>query len=212
MIPFIWSPGIDWLTNGDRDKKAVAWVVQRRWRGGREVVGSWAGIDWKGPWGKYSWYGIQCLILHDHYTRCLKVKVAQSRPTLCNPMDYTVHGILQAGILEWVAFPFSRGSSQPRDGTQVSLITGGFFTSCATREASWFGGPGLQLGSLCSLLPGTEWCWQHQLAHGWVLPCCGNTMRWRRAGALGASVWSDGYRLLKREVQQYSFLMRQETP
>ena len=35
--------------------------------------------------------------------------------TLCNPMDYTVHGILQARILEWVAFPFSRGSSQPRD-------------------------------------------------------------------------------------------------
>ena len=47
----------------------------------------------------------------------LKVKVAQSCPTLCNPMDYTVHGILQARILEWVAFPFSRGSSQPRDWT-----------------------------------------------------------------------------------------------
>ena len=39
------------------------------------------------------------------------------------------HGILQAGILEWVAVPFSRGSSQPRDGTQVSRIVGGFFTS-----------------------------------------------------------------------------------
>ena len=44
-----------------------------------------------------------------------KVKVTQSCPTLCDPMDYTVHGILQAKILEWVAFPFSRGSSQPRD-------------------------------------------------------------------------------------------------
>ena len=43
------------------------------------------------------------------------VKIAQSCPTLCNPMDYTVYGILQARILEWVAFPFSRGSSQPRD-------------------------------------------------------------------------------------------------
>ena len=41
----------------------------------------------------------------------MKVKVTQSRPTLCDPMDYTVHGILQAKILEWVAFPFSRGSS-----------------------------------------------------------------------------------------------------
>ena len=42
------------------------------------------------------------------------MKGAQSCPILCNPMDYTVHGILQARILEWVAFPFSRGSSQPR--------------------------------------------------------------------------------------------------
>ena len=48
-------------------------------------------------------------------------------------MDYTVHGILQARILEWVAFPFSRGSSQTKDRTQVSPIAGGFFTSLATR-------------------------------------------------------------------------------
>ena len=52
-----------------------------------------------------------------------------SCPTLCNPMDSTVHGILQARILEWVAFPFSRGSSQPRGRTQVSHIEGRFFTS-----------------------------------------------------------------------------------
>ena len=44
-------------------------------------------------------------------------------------MDYTVHGILQARILEWIAIPFSRGSSQTRHQTQVSLIAGGFFTS-----------------------------------------------------------------------------------
>ena len=44
-----------------------------------------------------------------------EVKVAQSCLTLCDPMDYIVHGILQARILEWVAIPFSRGSSQPRD-------------------------------------------------------------------------------------------------
>ena len=49
-------------------------------------------------------------------------------------MDYTVHEVLQARILEWVAFPFSRGSSQPRDWTQVSHIAGRFFTSWATRE------------------------------------------------------------------------------
>ena len=46
-----------------------------------------------------------------------------------------VHGIPQARMLEWAAFPFSRGSSQPRDQTQVSRIAGGFFISWATREA-----------------------------------------------------------------------------
>ena len=51
-----------------------------------------------------------------------EVKVAQSRLTLCDPVDYTVHGILQARILEWVAFPFSMGSSQPRDQTGVSSM------------------------------------------------------------------------------------------
>ena len=61
------------------------------------------------------------------------VLVAQSCPTLCDPMDCsppgsTVHGVLQARILEWIAFPFSRGSSQPRDRTQVSRIADGFFT------------------------------------------------------------------------------------
>ena len=57
------------------------------------------------------------------------VKVARSCPILCDPIDHTVHGILQARILEWVAIPFSRGSSQSRDRTQVSHIAGGFFTS-----------------------------------------------------------------------------------
>ena len=55
----------------------------------------------------------------------MKVKVTQSCPTFCNPMDYTVHGILPARILEWVAFPFSRGIFP----TQVSCIAGRFFTS-----------------------------------------------------------------------------------
>ena len=73
----------------------------------------------------------------------MKVKVAQSCLTLCNPMDYTVHGILQARILEWVAVLFSRGSFQPRDLTQVSLIAGRCFTSWATREA-----PGEMKGTL----------------------------------------------------------------
>ena len=53
----------------------------------------------------------------------------------CSLPGSSVHGILQAGLLEWVAIPFSRGSSQPRDGTQVSHIAGEFFTDWATREA-----------------------------------------------------------------------------
>ena len=65
----------------------------------------------------------------------MKVKVTQLYPTLCDPMDYRVQEILQARILEWVACPFSRGSSQPKDQTQVSHIAGEFFTSWATREA-----------------------------------------------------------------------------
>ena len=52
-----------------------------------------------------------------------------SRVWLCDPMDYRAHGILQARILEWVTFPFSRRSSQPRDGTHVSRNAGGFFTA-----------------------------------------------------------------------------------
>ena len=59
----------------------------------------------------------------------LKVKVAQFCLTLCDLMDYTVYGILQARISERVAFPFSRESSQPRDQTQVSHIAGRFVTN-----------------------------------------------------------------------------------
>ena len=58
-----------------------------------------------------------------------EVKVTQSCPTLCDPMNYAVHGILQARIPEWGAFPFSRGSSQRRNQTRVSCIAGGFFTN-----------------------------------------------------------------------------------
>ena len=73
------------------------------------------------------WFPTTCLIGN-------KVKVTQSCPTLCDPMDYTARGIFQARILEWVVILFSRRSSQPRDRTQVSHIAGGF-THWATREA-----------------------------------------------------------------------------
>ena len=108
---------------------------------------------WDSP-GKNTGVGCHFLL------RCMKVKseseVAQSCPTLSDPMncslpgssvhgifqarvlewgaitfsmDYIVYGILQARILEWVAYPFSRGSSQPRNRTGVSCIEGRFFTN-----------------------------------------------------------------------------------
>ena len=77
--------------------------------------------------------------------------VPQLCPTLCNPRDdslpgSSVHGILQARILEWVAIPFSRGSSQIRDGTWVSCTAGRFLTIWATIQG-------------CSQMPFCLWSW-----------------------------------------------------
>ena len=94
-----------------------------------------------------------------------KVLFAQSCHTLWDPMDYSlpdcsVHGILQARILVWVAIPLSKGSSQPRDQTWVSHITGRFFNIWATRE-------GVPLKSCPWLRPGIS----HRLllCPGWLL-------------------------------------------
>ena len=78
-------------------------------------------------------YGLNCV-------KCVKALVTQScltlgDPMVCSPPGSSVHGIVQARILEWVAMPSSRGSSQPRDRTQVSCIAGRFFTIWATSEA-----------------------------------------------------------------------------
>ena len=87
-----------------------------------------------------------CAYCHPAYlTYMQNVKwseVAQLCPTLCYPVDCSppgssVHGILQARILEWVAISFSRGSSWPRDQTQISRIAGRHFNLWAMREASW---------------------------------------------------------------------------
>ena len=71
---------------------------------------------------------------------CVFVCVSHSVATLCNPINCSplgssVHGILQARVLEWVAMPFSRGSSQPKDRTWVSCIESRFFTIWATWES-----------------------------------------------------------------------------
>ena len=70
-----------------------------------------------------------------HYRQSLYQLSYQGTPIFATPMDYTVLGILQPVLLEWVACPFSSGSSQPRNQTGVSCIASGFFTSWATREA-----------------------------------------------------------------------------
>ena len=87
-------------------------------------------------------YNVQVIIGPPHRIVAV-VLVAQLCPTFCDPMDYSlpgssVRGILQARILEWVAIPYSRGSSRPRDQTWVSGIAGKIFTVWATREGPWF--------------------------------------------------------------------------
>ena len=67
----------------------------------------------------------------------IEVKVAQPCPTDCDPMDYTVCGNLQARTLEWVAYPFSRGSSWPRNRTRVSCIAGNWAIREAQKNINW---------------------------------------------------------------------------
>ena len=77
-------------------------------------------------------------------------------------MDYTVHGILQARTLEWVAFAFSRGSSQPRDLIQVSCVAGRLFSSWVSRKPKNTGVGGLSL--LQPVFP--TWGWNRRPLHG----------------------------------------------
>ena len=109
-------------------------------------------LAWRIPWteepGRLQSTGLQ-RVGHDWVTELIKSEseVAQLCPTLCDPMDCSLpgsslHGILQARVLEWVAISFSRGSSQPRDWTRVSCIPGRRFNLWATREAqglNWLG-------------------------------------------------------------------------
>ena len=81
------------------------------------------------------------LLKSRYYYVCIKMKVSQSYPTLCDPMDNSLpgpfaHGILKARILEWAAF--FKGSSWPRDWTWVSRTAGRFFTIQATRKLCMF--------------------------------------------------------------------------
>ena len=91
---------------------------------------------------KRNWQAPLISNLHTQVQKDWKWK-SLSQGQFCESMDYTVHGILQARILEWVTVPFFRGSSQPRDRTQVSQTDGRLFTSWATGEAQeyWSGWP-----------------------------------------------------------------------
>ena len=93
-----------------------------------EIIHRWV---WSGC---FLWVMCVCVCV------CVCVLVTQLCPTLCDPTDSSppdssLHGTLQARILEWVAIPFSRGSSQSRDWTQVSCIADRFFTVWLTGEA-----------------------------------------------------------------------------
>ena len=97
--------------------------------GGQAASSQGKGDERESPWGQKR--EAQIPKLPGCALKCKLLSHVWLSATPC----YLVHGILQAGILEWVAVPFSRGSSQPRDWTQVSHFAGGFFTSWVMREA-----------------------------------------------------------------------------
>ena len=103
------------------------------------------------------------------YCNVVVVLVMQSCPTFWNPKNCSlpgssVHGILQARILEWVAITFSRGFSQPRDQTQVSCSAGRFFTSWDTREVH------VSLGVIMFAIPMRIWYTFHVCTFQCVCP------------------------------------------
>ena len=150
-------------------------------------------------------------------SQCLRAHALQSCPTLCDPRDCSppgssVRGIIQARILEWVAMPFSRGSSQPGDLTRVSCISclaGGFLTTSATGEAlmtQWI--PFLAEASLSwVLLPAARrctWRWTCKrlsasaLPSGTTAPCA--------SAVLSAWEWPHRQNRARDQEGQFQFL------
>ena len=100
----------------------------------------WSGLPLSSPPETMSMllFGIGFCRYNQAKMRSYWVRVCESDSVVSDffdPIDYTVHGLLQARMLEWIALLSSRGSSQLRDRTQISHIAGGFFTSWATKEA-----------------------------------------------------------------------------
>ena len=97
----------------------------------------WSGLPFPSPMHKSEKWKMVIIMMYFSTVKWSEVKVTQLCLTLCDPVDYIVHGIFQARILEWVSSPFSMGSAQPRNWTGVSCTAGGFFISWATREAHY---------------------------------------------------------------------------
>ena len=142
LVSWNWKNLTNYMTRGCRKKKKI-WVmcccfrvliVQKTDTRGRKRLQTTEKRNWQAP-----------LIsnLHTQVQKDMWKWKSLSRGQLCKSMDYTIHWILQARILEWVTVPFSRGSSQPRDWTQVSHTDSRLFTSWATGEAQeyWSGWP-----------------------------------------------------------------------
>ena len=127
----VWEPC--WLSKLDVLKACLSRAVLISW-------GAWCEVQMFCFSGRNSRFWVLSNCGSPWWGWKVKVLVTQSCPTLCNLVDCSppgssIHGILQARIPEWVAIPLFRGSSQPRDRTQVCCIAGRFFTMWATREA-----------------------------------------------------------------------------
>ena len=110
----------------------------------------------------------ECVYIH------VKVKVLVTQLCLCDPMDCSppgssICGILQAGILEWIAMPFSKGCSQPRDQTWVSHMAGKFFSIWATRKVFFLY---MCIHTVNSCCHGISVLWSPQTRKQWTLSHC----------------------------------------
>ena len=133
----------NWRSEASSTEENLGWILASRNQLGPSVEK----IPWRRKWqpapvflpGKFHAQQPRCTLLRICIHKVVS-EVAQLCPTLCNLLDCSlpgssIHGIFWAGVLEWVAIPFSRGSSWPRDQTLVSCIAGRCFTVWATRES-----------------------------------------------------------------------------
>jgi len=143
-----WLPSVgSWLHTGEDSRVSHSKVKEGLFREETHSIHRVLAIS-EGKRGTRVW-GLSVFIGVSNF-----MKVTQSCLTICDPKNCIVPGILQARILEWAPFPFSRVSSQCRDWTQVSCIAGRFFTSWATVQFSQF-----------SRLVVSDSLWSHESQH-----------------------------------------------